>query len=75
MGGTVESLGLSNVQVGLEGAQIQPARPEGHQIKYNQMYEEDDRPINASGHYNIPAYALDEIEIQEHFEDLDVADD
>ena len=39
------------------------------------MYEEDDRPINASGHYNIPAYALDEIEIQEHFEDLDVADD
>ena len=42
---------------------------------YNQMYQEDDRPINASGSYNIPAYAMDEIEIQEHFDELELADD
>lgn len=60
MAGTVESLGLTNVQVGL--GQPAPQRPEGHQVMYNQMYQEDDRPINASGSYNIPAYAMDEIE-------------
>ena len=62
MGSTVESLGLSNIQVGLEGpgAQAMPQRPEGHQVMYNQMYQEDDRPINASSSYNLSNLPEDE---------------
>lgn len=44
------------------------------EVKINALYE-DDRPINSSGTYNLSNVPLDEIYIQEDFDEVDAADD
>lgn len=51
--------------------QHQHSNPE---VKMNRMYE-DDRPINSSGTYNLSNAFLDEVEIQENYDEVDAADD
>ena len=71
-------MGLSNVNVGLNQ---QPFR--GHmapqkmnsEVNVKVGHHLDDRPINSSGYYNISNVPLDEIEIQEDFNEIDAADD
>ena len=44
------------------------------EVKMNALYQ-DDRPINSSGTYNLSNVPLDEIYIQEDFDEVDAADD
>ena len=76
LSGSMQSMSLSGVNVNVPDMKLASfnAKKLQSDIRVSKsMY--DDRPINASGSYNLSNVPLDEIEIQEDFDEVDNADD